>query len=198
MSVLQQTEIWFNLLIMPRVDCEGSVVLDKYRLFIKRAKISGIAQNWCQTFLIFVRFWWKKTLFGESFNVTSFPKFLSFVILSLNSAKFCLWFHLIAINRSLGQEVKMPVLKIYICDSNEIMESLIASFSRFCRRRDRDSKFWILSDASTSRSLEFAFGLFSRPLWILIVLKWGILYSKACKKSSWEKFNLQIISYSII
>ena len=137
MSVLQQTEIWFNLLIMPRVDCEGSVVLDKYRLFIKRAKISGIAQNWCQTFWIFVRFWWKKTLFGETFNVTSFPKFLSFVILSLSNAKFCLWFHLNAINRSLGQEVKMPVLKIYICDSNEIMESLIASFSRFCRRQDR-------------------------------------------------------------
>ena len=41
----------------------------------------------------------------------------------------------------------MPVLKIYICDSNEIMESLIASFSRFCRRQDGDSKFWILSDA---------------------------------------------------
>ena len=95
MSVFEQTEFLFNLLIMPRVDCGGSVVLDNFRLFIKRGKISGNAQNWCQTFWIFVRFWWKKTLSGETFNVTSFPRFLVFVILSLNNARFCLWFHLI-------------------------------------------------------------------------------------------------------
>ena len=95
LSVFQQTEMSFTLLIMHRVDCGGSVVLDNFRLFIKRGKISGNAQNWCQTFWIFVRFWWKKTLSGETFNVTSFPRFLVFVILSLNNARFCLWFHLI-------------------------------------------------------------------------------------------------------
>ena len=52
LSVFQQTEMSFTLLIMHRVDCEGSVVLDKFRLFIKRGKISRNAQNWCQTFWI--------------------------------------------------------------------------------------------------------------------------------------------------
>ena len=67
----------------------------------------------------------------------------------------------------------MHGLKVYICDSNVLMESLFASFFRFCRRQDGDSKFWIRSDASISRSLEFASRRFSRPLWVLIVLKWG-------------------------
>ena len=35
----------------------------------------------------------------------------------------------------------MHGLKIYICDSNVLMEGLIASFFRFCRRQDGDSKF---------------------------------------------------------
>ena len=52
MSVFQQTEMWFNLLIMHRVDCEGSVVLDKFWLFIKRGEIGRNAQNCCQTFRI--------------------------------------------------------------------------------------------------------------------------------------------------
>ena len=160
MSFFQQTEMWFNLLLMHRVDCEGSVVLDKFRLFIKRVKISRNAQNWCQTIWILVRFWWKKTLSEETFNVTSFPRFLVFVILSLNNAKFCLWFHLIKIKKFLGSEVKMHGLKIYICDSNVPMEGLIASFFRFCRRQDNDSKFWMLSDASISRSFWICFSTF--------------------------------------
>ena len=92
----------------------------------------------------------------------------------------------------------MHGLKIYICDSNVLMEGLIASFFRFCRRQDGDSKFWILSDASTSRSLEFAFDFFQGLYEYSLSSNEDILYSKACKKSSWEKFNWQIISYSII
>ena len=76
----------------------------------------------------------------------------------------------------------MHGLKIYICDSSVFMESLIASFFRFYRRQDGDTKFWILSDASTSRSLEFAFRLFSRPLWVLIVLNWGHFVPKSMQK----------------
>ena len=76
----------------------------------------------------------------------------------------------------------MHGLKIYICESNVCMESLIASFFRFCRRQDGDSKFWLLSDAWTSRSLEFAFRLFSKPLWVLIVVKWGHFVLKSMQK----------------
>ena len=76
----------------------------------------------------------------------------------------------------------MHGLKVYICDSNVPMESLIASFFRFCRRQDADSKFWILWDASISKSLEFASRRFSRPLWVLIVRKWGHFVLKSMQK----------------
>ena len=93
----------------------------------------------------------------------------------------------------------MHVLKIYICDSNVIMESLIASFSRFCRRQDRDSKFFeYFQIHQLPGHLNLPFDFFQGLFEYSLSSNEDILYSKACKKSSWGKFNLQIISYSII
>ena len=74
MSVFQQTEMWFNLLIMHRVDCEGSVVLDKFWLFIKRGEIGRNAQNWCQTFWILSDFDERK-LYSEKLLMLVFQSF---------------------------------------------------------------------------------------------------------------------------
>ena len=92
----------------------------------------------------------------------------------------------------------MHVLKIYICDSNVIMESLIASFFRFFRRQDSDSNFYTFRCFYFQVLLNLLFDFFQGLYEFWLSSNEDILYSKACKKSSWEKFNLQIISYSII
>ena len=78
------------------------------------------------------------------------------------------------------------------------MEGLIASFLRFVDVKMVTPSFEYFQMHQLPGHLNLLFDFFQGLYEYSLSSNEDILYSKACKKSSWEKFNLQIISYSII